>query len=87
MGQVVPSEPTSPHWYGQEEFERLISAYITHDQDRGADRSVRELVKEFRGLTGTAKQKAVLEDTGLTRTNLSALANGDGLQHELSPNC
>jgi DNA topoisomerase VI subunit B len=51
----LPSEPTSAHWYGQEDFERLISAYVAHDQDRGADRSVRELVKEFRGLTGTAK--------------------------------
>ena len=78
-----PSEPTSPWWYGAEEFERLIAAYVTHDQDRGQDRSVRELVKEFRGLTGTAKQKAVLEATGLTRTNLSALANGNGLRHEV----
>ena len=43
-----PSEPTSPHWYGPEEFERLIGAYITHDQDQGQDRSVSELVKEFR---------------------------------------
>lgn len=75
----LPSEPTSPHWYGPEEFERLVLAYIAHDRDQGADRSVRELVKEFRGLTGTAKQKAVLEETGLSRTNLSALANGDGL--------
>ena len=79
----LPSEPTSPHWYGPEEFGRLVSAYIAHDQDRGADRSVRELVKEFRGLTGTAKQKQVLEDTGLTRTNLSELANGHGLEHEV----
>ncbi len=79
----LPSEPTSPHWYGQDEFERLVSAYITHDQDRTTDRSVRELVKEFRGLTGTAKQRAVLEDTGLARTNLSALANSDGLQHDV----
>lgn len=77
----LPSEPTSPHWYGQEEIERLISAYIAHDQDRGADRSVRELVKEFRGLSGTAKQKAVLEETGLARTALSGLVNGEGLHH------
>ena len=77
-----PSEPTSPWWYGPGDFERLIAAYITHDQDRDNDRSVRELVAEFRGLTGTAKQKAVLEETGLARTNLSALVDGDGLQHE-----
>jgi DNA topoisomerase VI subunit B len=79
----LPSEPTSPWWYGPDELERLIAAYITHDQDHGADRSVRELVREFRGLTGTAKQKAVLEATGLTRTNLSALVNGHGLQQDV----
>jgi len=78
-----PSDPTSPHWYGQEHFERLVAAYIAHDQDHGTDRSVRELVKEFRGLTGTAKQKAVLEATGLARTNLSDLTNGEGLRHDV----
>ena len=79
----LPSEPTSPHWYGPEEFGRLVSAYIAHDQDHGADRSVRELVKEFRGLTGTAKQKAVLKETNLARKNLSELVNGHGLQHDV----
>ena len=49
-----PNLPTSPHWYGTEDFERLLAAYIGHDQDRGADRYVRDVVKEFRGLTGTA---------------------------------
>jgi DNA topoisomerase VI subunit B len=34
---------------------------------------VRELVAEFRGLTGTAKQKAVLEATGLRSAPLSQL--------------
>jgi DNA topoisomerase VI subunit B len=82
----LPSEPTSPHWYGQEEFERLISAYVAHDQDRGADRSVRELVREFRGLTGTAKQKAVLDETALSHTRLSSLVNGGNLQHAVIAN-
>lgn len=79
----LPSEPTSPHWYSLDDLERLVSAYVAYDQDRGSDRSVRQLVKEFRGLTGTAKQKAVLEATGLARTNLSELANGHGLEHEV----
>jgi len=73
-----PSEPTSAHWYSQEDFDRLVAAYIAYDQDRGVDRYVRELVKEFRGLTGTAKQRAVLEETGLANTLLSSLVNGDG---------
>jgi DNA topoisomerase VI subunit B len=79
----LPSDQTSPHWYQVEDFERLVSAYITSDQDRGADRLVREFVAEFRGLHGSAKGKTVLEETGLTRTNLSALANGHGLEHEI----
>ena len=53
----LPRDETSAHCYGLEEFERLVSAYVAYDQDRSTDRSVRELVKEFRGLTGTAKQK------------------------------
>ena len=43
----------------------------------GRDRTVRELVAEFRGLSGSAKQKAVLEATGLSRAPLSQLVNGD----------
>jgi len=76
-----PSDPTSPHWYGSEDFERLLAAYIGYDQDRGADRHVRELVKEFRGLSGSSKQKAVLDLTGMGRTRLSSLANDDGVDH------
>jgi len=78
-----PSDPTSPHWYEREQFERLISAYIAHDQDRGDDRLVRDLVREFRGLSGSTKQKAVLGATGLARTGLSSLVNCNGLKHDV----
>jgi len=78
-----PSDPTSAHWYTAESFERLVSAYIAHDQDHGRDRLIREVVKEFRGLSGSAKQKVVLESTGLARTNLSALAVNGGLDHKV----
>jgi hypothetical protein len=78
-----PNEPTSADWYELDHLERLIAAYITHDQNRENDRLIREVVREFRGLTGTAKQKKVLEATGLARTNLSELANGDGLKHDV----
>jgi DNA topoisomerase VI subunit B len=49
------------------------------DQERGTDRTVREFLTGFAGLTGTAKQKAVLHATGLSRTKLSALARGGRL--------
>jgi DNA topoisomerase VI subunit B len=76
--------PTCPHWYAQEHFDRLISAYIAHDADRGVDRTVREFVREFGGLTGTAKQKAVLDATGLARVSLAGLTDREGLNHEVT---
>ncbi len=73
-----PSDPTSPHWYTPEHLERLIAGYITHDQASKRERTIREFVSEFRGLSSTAKQKDVLGDTGLSREPLSALVNGNG---------
>jgi DNA topoisomerase VI subunit B len=76
-----PSEPTSPHWYTTAHLERLVGAYIKHDGDDGRERTVREFVAEFRGLSGTAKQKRVLDATGLARAPLSALIKGNGFNH------
>jgi DNA topoisomerase VI subunit B len=53
-----------------------MGAYIAHDSGSGRERTVREFVSEFRGLSGTAKQKAVLEVTGFGRSTLKALVNG-----------
>lgn len=77
-----PSDPTSPHWYTPEHLARLISAYLAHDADAGHERTVRELVAEFRGLSGTAKQRKVLAATGLGRAPLTALARGQDLDHD-----
>lgn len=74
-----PSDPTSPHWYTPDRLERLIAGYIAHDAAGVSQRTIREFVSEFRGLSGTAKQKAVLGMTGLSREPLSALVNGNGL--------
>jgi len=73
-----PSDPTSPHWYEPEHFARLVSAYLSKDAGRDNERTVRELVAEFRGLSSTGKQKAVLDATGLHRAPLTALVNPDG---------
>jgi DNA topoisomerase VI subunit B len=80
----LPSSPTCPLWYGPEHFDRLVAAYLAHDADQGRDRTVRELVAEFAGLTGTAKQREVLQETDLARVNLSALKKGNDLDHELT---
>jgi DNA topoisomerase VI subunit B len=74
-----PNQPTCAHWYQPEHFSRLVAAYIAHDADRGKDRTVRELVSEFAGLSSTATQRSVLEATGMARTKLSELAPSGGL--------
>lgn len=74
-----PSDPTSAHWYEPKHLERLIAAYIAHDEDHRRARTVREFIGEFRGFAGSAAQKRVLDATGLTREPLSALRGGDRL--------
>jgi hypothetical protein len=58
---------------------RLMGAYIARDHDLGRDpRTVREFISEFRGLSGTAKQKIVLEEIGASRLSLPQFfGNGD----------
>ena len=77
-----PSDPTCPHWYGPEHLSRLIGAYIAHDADNGRERTVREFVAEFRGLSGSAKQKRVLDATKLARAKLADLAKDGRLDRE-----
>jgi hypothetical protein len=75
-------DPTSPHWYTPRHLARLAGAHIARDQDFGRPpRTMREFVSEFRGLSGTAKQRAVLENAGLLRQPLTALFD-DGAPNE-----
>jgi DNA topoisomerase VI subunit B len=70
----LPSDPTCPHWYRADDLERLIANCISKDDEDGSSRTVREFIRQFRGFTGSAKQKRVLDDTGLHRTALVDLA-------------
>jgi DNA topoisomerase VI subunit B len=72
------SDPTSVHWYNSARLTRYLGAHVAHDQDHGRDRTIREFVAELRGFSGSAKQKAVLDRTGLTRAPLSSLFGSDG---------
>src|SRR5262249_13656894 len=69
----LPSEPTSPHWYDLERFRSLIGAYLTQERNGGKVRTVREFIAEFRGLSGSAKQKSVTDTARLTNCLLSDL--------------
>ena len=69
-----PRDPTPGHWYSPDRLARLIAAYVTHDSENGGRvRTVREFVSEFRGLSGSAKGKAVLAAVGLSREPLDCL--------------
>jgi hypothetical protein len=78
----LPTDPTSAHWYNQERLETLIGCYIAGESDSGKVRSVREFVSEFRGLSGTGKQKQVSEKAGLQRASLHDLASNSHFNHE-----
>jgi DNA topoisomerase VI subunit B len=62
----LPSWPTSAHWYDYSRFRRYMAAHIAHR----ANVTVREFVSEFDGLSGTAKQKAALAETGTSHVQL-----------------
>jgi len=74
----LPSEPTSAHWYNVERLENLIASYVAAERTGGKGRTVREFVSEFRGLSGTAKQKKVTADAGLERAYLRDLVTEGG---------
>lgn len=56
-----PRQPTSAHWYNEETLRDLVAAYITRERNTGTEKTVRDFVAEFRGLSGTQKRKAVTE--------------------------
>ena len=62
----LPSWPTSAHWYDKSRFRRYMAAHIAN---RGSI-TVREFISEFRGLSSTGKQKAVLEEIGASHVLL-----------------
>jgi DNA topoisomerase VI subunit B len=80
-----PSDPTCPHWYDLQRFERYMAAHIAQRQKRGREQfTVRKFISEFRGLTSTAKQKAILEELGLRNMPLAELfGSSEHVNHEL----
>lgn len=56
----IASAPTSPHWYTPDQLRQLMAAYIAGERHGQPVKTVREFISEFRGLSSTAKQKAIL---------------------------
>jgi hypothetical protein len=64
--KYVPSQPTSPHWYSAESMKVLVFSHIGHAKrsQGGRDLPTGEFVRQFQGLTSTAKAKAVVKQMG-----------------------
>ena len=73
-----PSDPLVAAWYTPDSFERLFCAQLNAERQRGRISFVRDFIGLFRGVSGTAKRKMVLADTGLAGKTLEALVDEDG---------
>jgi DNA topoisomerase VI subunit B len=66
-----PCDPTSPHWYNDERLQRYLAAHVSRDRDLGQERTVREFLAEFRGLSGTAVRRKILDEIGCSHMSLT----------------
>jgi DNA topoisomerase VI subunit B len=66
-----PRNPTSAHWYSESRLQRYLAAHVARDRDLGQHRTVREFLREFRGLSGSAIQRKVLEAVGCSHQSLA----------------
>jgi len=74
-------DPTNAHWYDPARLARYAAAHVARDQDQGRERTVREFIAESCGLSSSAKQKSVLEESGRARMPLAVLFD-DGAMNE-----
>jgi hypothetical protein len=65
-------DPTSAHWYDRARLERIMAAHVSDDLDHKRERTAREFIGEFRGLSGSVKPAAVLDQAGLGRPSLAS---------------
>jgi DNA topoisomerase VI subunit B len=66
-----PDMPTSPHWYNPERLFRLMAAEIAYAEDHGRPcPTVRDFVREFRGLSSTVKAKTICDSLGVSGETL-----------------
>jgi DNA topoisomerase VI subunit B len=66
-----PRNPTSAYWYTETRLQRYLAAHVARDRDLGQHRTVREFLREFRGLSGSAIQRKVLEEVGCSHQPLA----------------
>jgi hypothetical protein len=66
-----PRNPTSAYWYTASRLQRYLAAHVSRDRDLGHHRTVRDFIAEFRGLSGTAVRRKVIEEVGCSHQSLA----------------
>ena len=72
-----PRNPTSAHWYNVQRLQRYLAAHVARDRDLGQSRTVRGFISEFRGLSGTALQRRILNEVGCSHQSLASFFGVD----------
>jgi hypothetical protein len=72
-----PSKPTSADWYDEARLQRYLAAHVARDRDMGESRTVRDFLREFRGLSGTALHHKILNEVGCSHQSLAAFFGVD----------
>jgi DNA topoisomerase VI subunit B len=72
-----PRNPTSAHWYDEARLQRYLAAHVARDRELGQRRTVREFIAEFRGLSGTAVQRKILNEVGCSHQSLASFFGAD----------
>jgi DNA topoisomerase VI subunit B len=72
-----PRNPTSAHWYDEQRLQRYLAAHVARDRDLGQSRTVREFIAEFRGFSGTARQRQILNEAGCSHQSLASFFGAD----------
>jgi DNA topoisomerase VI subunit B len=76
-----PCNPTSAHWYDDPRLERYLAAHVARDRDLKQSRTVREFIAEFRGLSGTAVQRRILNEVGCSHQPLANFFGVERVNH------
>jgi DNA topoisomerase VI subunit B len=74
-----PRNPTSAHWYTASRLQRYLAAHVSRDRDLGHHRTVRDFIAEFRGLSGTAVRRKVIEEVGCSHQSLAEFFGVEGV--------
>ena len=74
MDEISGCDATCAHWYSSEQIERYAGALIARDLEQrrsGREKyTVRQFIAQFRGLSGTDKQKLILRELGAAHMSL-----------------